>query len=308
MRLEWIEDILAVLKTGSFKQAAEQRFLSQSAFSRRIKAIEEYIGVSLIDRSRKPAQINGALHDEQHRLEELAAEIRSVLYELRQNDKRARRRLVIAGQHAAIIAVAPEIIKLITDISDVEIVLKSANREECFFSIATNQADLALVYKYKNEEMPLKKSLIEQIEIGIDDIIPVFQKVGGKYIRKVANNGDVPIIVYPPDVFFGQVMSRQIYPYVSNEINLRRRAETALTLAALQLALEGVGVGWIPRSLAANELARETLEDLSSTLVSTDLTLTALCIHGRQSSDIADVWEILMKNCNRLSRYLVCRR
>jgi DNA-binding transcriptional LysR family regulator len=34
MRLEWLEDILAVMETGSFIRAAEQRLLTQPAFSR----------------------------------------------------------------------------------------------------------------------------------------------------------------------------------------------------------------------------------------------------------------------------------
>ena len=37
MRLEWIEDILAVLDTGSLARAAEKRLLTQSAFTRRVR-------------------------------------------------------------------------------------------------------------------------------------------------------------------------------------------------------------------------------------------------------------------------------
>jgi DNA-binding transcriptional LysR family regulator len=40
MRLEWLDDILAVAQTGSFSEAAQKRHLTQSAFSRRIRTIE----------------------------------------------------------------------------------------------------------------------------------------------------------------------------------------------------------------------------------------------------------------------------
>ena len=43
MRLEWLEDILAIAQTGSFSGAAERRNLTQSAFSRRIRQIEDYL-------------------------------------------------------------------------------------------------------------------------------------------------------------------------------------------------------------------------------------------------------------------------
>lgn len=41
MCLEWLEDILGVAETGSFSEAAERRHLTQSAFSRRIRNIED---------------------------------------------------------------------------------------------------------------------------------------------------------------------------------------------------------------------------------------------------------------------------
>jgi len=57
MRLEWIDDILAVLDRGSLARAAEKRLLTQSAFTRRVRTIEESIGVALFDRRRKPAAL-----------------------------------------------------------------------------------------------------------------------------------------------------------------------------------------------------------------------------------------------------------
>ena len=57
MRLEWLKDVLTVAETGSFTEAAQRRHLTQSAFSRRIQMIEDYVGVELFDRSRKPVQL-----------------------------------------------------------------------------------------------------------------------------------------------------------------------------------------------------------------------------------------------------------
>ena len=57
MRLEWIEDILAVAENGSFQMACEKRNVSQPAFSRRIRQIEQALGVTLFDRSTRPARL-----------------------------------------------------------------------------------------------------------------------------------------------------------------------------------------------------------------------------------------------------------
>ncbi|OZA62153.1 MAG: LysR family transcriptional regulator, partial [Sphingomonadales bacterium 39-62-4] len=47
----WLEDFLALLDEGSFSRAAHKRAVSPSAFSRRIRALEDWVGVPLIERT-----------------------------------------------------------------------------------------------------------------------------------------------------------------------------------------------------------------------------------------------------------------
>ena len=49
MDTTWFEDLLAVLEEAGFTCAAERRVVSQSAFSRRIKALEHWVGTNLFD-------------------------------------------------------------------------------------------------------------------------------------------------------------------------------------------------------------------------------------------------------------------
>ena len=53
MNLIWLEDFLALASTGNFSRA-EERHMTQPAFSRRIRALEEWLGVVLIDRTTHP--------------------------------------------------------------------------------------------------------------------------------------------------------------------------------------------------------------------------------------------------------------
>src|SRR4029453_18131155 len=57
MNMIWLEDFLALAATGNFSRAAEDRHSSQPAFSRRIRALEEWVGADLFDRSSQPAQL-----------------------------------------------------------------------------------------------------------------------------------------------------------------------------------------------------------------------------------------------------------
>src|SRR5215469_10322794 len=51
MDLIWLEDFLAIAEDGGFSRAAERRHVTQPALSRRIKALEEWLGTPLFERS-----------------------------------------------------------------------------------------------------------------------------------------------------------------------------------------------------------------------------------------------------------------
>ncbi|WP_416390882.1 LysR substrate-binding domain-containing protein [Alloalcanivorax xenomutans] len=55
-----IEAFIVAARTGGFRDAAEKLGLSPSAFSRRIQALEEHIGVQLFDRSGPSPQLTAA--------------------------------------------------------------------------------------------------------------------------------------------------------------------------------------------------------------------------------------------------------
>ena len=58
MNLRWLEDFLAVCETRSFTEAARTRFLTQSALSKHMQALEIWLGAgTLLDRSTNPVGI-----------------------------------------------------------------------------------------------------------------------------------------------------------------------------------------------------------------------------------------------------------
>ena len=61
MDLQTLEDLLALIETGSLSEAAARRYVSQPAFSRRVKAIELSLGRPVIDRSTRPIRPTAVL-------------------------------------------------------------------------------------------------------------------------------------------------------------------------------------------------------------------------------------------------------
>ena len=60
MESKWIEDFLSVAETLNFSRSAKLRNVTQPAFSRRIRALENWLGAELFDRASYPTRLTPA--------------------------------------------------------------------------------------------------------------------------------------------------------------------------------------------------------------------------------------------------------
>ena len=60
MDLNWLRDFECLSRSQNFTRAADERNITQSAFSRRIKALESWVGMPLINRATYPVQLTEA--------------------------------------------------------------------------------------------------------------------------------------------------------------------------------------------------------------------------------------------------------
>lgn len=290
MRLEWIEDILAVVEYGSLDAACKKRNVSQPAFSRRIRKIEQSLGATLFDRSARPARLAPHIPDQIDRMRELSAGLRDLALALSDTHRTRRKRVVIVTQHAIATTSTPEIIGRYADL-DCETRLRSANRDECIAQIMTRRADIALIYDVTGTHEIRGADFLDIVHIGTETLIPVFsgdwlEKLNQQFLR-----GELPVIAYPSDVFLGQIQRRIIFPRLTKVGSIRTRLETALTLAALEFARAGMGVAWIPEHLARVDIQHNRLLDLSSTLPAISMQILAARVIGGDSSMADAVWK-----------------
>jgi DNA-binding transcriptional LysR family regulator len=289
MRLEWIEDILAVAEHGSFQAACEKRNVSQPAFSRRIRQIEQALGATLFDRTARPARLSPHVQGQIDRMRELSAALRDLSADLRDGQSATRLRVVIASQHAIAATSTPEIIGRYADL-DIDTRLRSANRDECLAQVMTRRADIALIHDVANVQEVPGSDFLEIMQIGAETLIPVFSGDHLANLNDFYEHGELPVIAYPADVFLGQVQRRKIFPRLARVGRLRQRLETALTLAALEFARTGMGVAWIPEHLTRADTGAGRLVNLSATLPAISMTLIAARLTDLKSPVVDAVW------------------
>lgn len=290
MRLEWLEDILAVAETGSFSEAAERRHLTQSAFSRRIQNIEDYVGVELFDRTRKPVQLRPTTELQHDQILRLIGTLRQLAEDLRRGERIARNRVVLTSQHSLTAALTPALVRCVQQRQgDIYIRLRSANLDECFALLLSRQADIAMVYGLPGEALTIAAGYIETVTIGTDRLIPVCRPDAAP--EAWHGGSALPYIAYPGEVFFGQVMDREILPRLRGLSSPVPKVETALTFAVLELAAAGLGIAWVPASLARQRIAEGKLADLSDRLPFCHLDVMGVRLAGDPGMAARAVWD-----------------
>jgi DNA-binding transcriptional LysR family regulator len=295
MRLEWLEDVLAVAETGSFQEAADRRRITQSAFSRRIQHIEEQLGVALFDRTRKPVQLLPTTADQRDQIARLANDLRQLVSDLRRGERIASNRVAIASQHALTTSFTPRVVRAIHARHEAAHVrLRSANLDECFSLLLSRQVDIAIVYRLPGEDHPISQSFVETIVIGTDRLVPVVATTAADELARQIAAGELPYISFPPDVFLGGVLDRVVLNRMHHLARPIPKAETALTLAALELAMVGVGVAWVPLSLARNRIDDGSLVDLSADLPWCQLEVTSVRLFGNPWPVADSVWSEIL--------------
>jgi LysR family transcriptional regulator, hypochlorite-specific transcription factor HypT len=250
MNHDWLDDILAVLDAGSFVGAAERRNITQSAFTRRIRAIEDGLGAPLFDRRRKPVVLLPALRGQEPALRRLAQDMRGLRGDLRAAARGAGRVVTLACQHAITATLSPGLVKHLTERGWSSVRVRSGNRDECLLQLISGAADMVVTYDHPDPSLDLERSGLIERRIGRETLVPVCLPSLAKTL-----GDDLPVIGYPSDVFLGELVERRLWAALPPGRTINRRAETALTLAAYHYALNGIGIAWLPLSLVAGDMA-----------------------------------------------------
>lgn len=291
MRLEWIEDILAVLDTGSFNAAADQRFLTPSAFTRRVRSIEEALGCELFDRSKRPVVLKDHVVHCVPELRNAVATLKDLKHKLSEPDAGSEHQVTLICQHALAGSVAPQL--LLSSVSGAEINtrIKSGSMSECLLQLVKREAQFALIYQPAGEDPSAAVEVCEWCRLGRECFVPVATQHVFDNIKLVDGVRNIPIIKYPTNIFLGEMLRDALFEFNESEQRLVPIAESGLSLAVVEFVRRGIGVGWVPESIVRNELNDRKLVNLTDQLPSFDLDVVLMRLNGVLPTLAEDFWQ-----------------
>ncbi len=289
MRLEWIEDLLAVHDTGSLRAAADIRFLTASAFTRRIKAVEDSLGGELFDRSNKPLTLRPHVLEAIPDLRDAAASLRNLQNQLGgAKDPQKRTRLIC--QHTLTVSWAPKVARVLSE-KGRSMRIRSGSRDECLLGVLKSDSDVALVYEEPGADISETEDLFDRILFGNEEFIPVAATDGTDNLAAMIEARKIPLVTYPRSLFLGEVLERVLTKKPLKDLTISTVAEAGLGPAVLEFVREGIGVGWLPISMISDELESGKFRSLSRILPAFQLDIVALKSIRDNTKSNAMIWD-----------------
>ena len=256
MDFKWLEDFLSLAATHSFSRAAEVRGVTQSAFSRRIRALEEWLGADLVNRETHPVTLT-----EEGKLFRETAEEAVRMLSARQAEFRHRAhsgvpQIALTALHSLTVTFLPIWLSHIQSmIGPVASRVMPDNFDNCIVALTEGGYDLFLTYHHPGVEVPLGKGF-PHLVVGQDSLAAVARP---GWPGTWARDG-MPLLQYSRGSFLGTLAQIAQAQPGAPMVYVAHTNEASMAEAMKSMALEGHGVVWLPRSLIESDIAARRLE------------------------------------------------
>lgn len=255
MELNWLEDFLCLARTNSFSRAAQERNITQSAFSRRIKALEHWLGAPLVDRSTYPTTLTAAGRAFLSAAEDVLRTLHLARADVRASGGVAGRAR-FAALHSLAVSFFPDWFKAIQDMTGtLDITLLADNMHNCVQSLTEGDVDFLLCFFHPEIPVIVDPVAFPCLPLGQDRLIPVSaaDRRGRARFRLPGTAGKPsPHLAFGPDAFLGRAVEMALRRGPACHLHVSYENSMAGGLKAMALA--GHGIAWLPESLVREEL------------------------------------------------------
>ena len=261
MELRHLRYFVAVARQGSFTRASELLHMAQPPLSRQVQALEEELGISLIERGPRPMRLTEAarlVFDHAVQVLERVDELKAMAQRLRDVDGR---RFSIGFVASTLYGHLPTVIRRYrTTRPDVDLTLLEMTTLEQIAALKEGRIDVGFG-RIPIDDPAVRRHLLrnERLVAAVPATHPSLARVGALDLGDFASD---PLIIYPKaprPSYADQVLAiyreRGLKPAALHEV---RELQTALGLVAA-----GVGVCIVPASVESLRRDHVGYRDLS---------------------------------------------
>jgi DNA-binding transcriptional LysR family regulator len=277
LNLSWLEDFLALAASGNFSRAADERHMTQPAFSRRIRALETWLGATLFDRSNQPATLTGTGQWFEGVATDMLAKASKLPGEARAFNEANANTLRIASTHALSFTFMPHWLRgLESQMAIGQVQLISDVLQRCETMLLESQVQFLLTHSHAESSNALDAKGYPSIVVGEDWLVPVSapKKDGTPLhaLNKRAAKKPTKLLSYSIESGIGRIVA-QTQAAIASPGSTQTVFTAHLASVLRTMALDGRGMAWLPQSLIHEDLARGVLVKAAPNMDSIPMTI-----------------------------------
>lgn len=305
MEIRWLEDFIALARTQHFSRAADEQNVTQPTFSRRIKMLEEEMGITLVDRNTLPLSLTPAGRD----FLQGARQITQILKEtkIRCNDihSQEQNRLSFASSQTLYLNFYKAWLKPFCDDAgiDIELNLNSTawNGQQFSNALIQNQCDLMLRYWHPAiEPLATQEDGQRHMTIAHEVLVPCSAALDSKmpkYNLPGSNKAPIPYIDYHEDSLLRPVI-QSFLQEKNPTAHLQTVNRNFHSVSVKAMVKEGFGVGWLPSRLVDDNLKYGKIQRAGDGEWNIPVEVRLYCLDSNPNPNIDRFWQALTKFLN----------
>jgi len=262
MDIKWLEDLIALARTGSLAAAARQRHVTQPAFGRRIRALEAWAGQALVDRQRKPVALTEAGHQLQRQAAEVLQGLLAARAQLQSLDRAEEGLRLATGRTLARTWVADWLLRMTAQAKPAWVQVKTGSLSETLIWLEAEQVDLVVAYYHPSmAQRPQGRSLLQKV-LARDRLVPVIKRrLETRRGARPRHDQALPLLAYAPSLALAGLVQDHL-ERSATPVPVQRVLESDSADALLEYTIKGMGLCWLPWSLAAGPCRQGLLQVL----------------------------------------------
>jgi len=263
MNLIWLEDFLAIADEGGFSRAAERRHVTQPALSRRIKSLEEWLGTPVFERGSHTLTLTSAGRAFRPVAEDVMRRILAGRDEALEAARLKAETISFAATHALSQSYFPDWLRKVESArGGAAVQLVASNFAGCEKLLLDADAHFMLAHHHPSLVNRLDVDRFLRVELDRDVLVPISgpasarrrgrSRIEARY--RLPGTADVPLpyLAYHPGSGVGRIVSSFLTQKEPSAALVPSFAAPVMLL--VDMAREGRGITWAPRSLVQRDL------------------------------------------------------
>ncbi|WP_171172609.1 LysR family transcriptional regulator [Ruegeria sp. HKCCA0370] len=294
MDLNWLRDFECLARTLNFTRASDERNITQSAFSRRIKALESWVGLPLVNRATYPVQLTEAGKQFLPVAQAAISQLSESRQSLRDADRGDSRFIRFSVLHTiAVNFLATRIEELQKQIPDLRTRVLSDSLSTCCDLLVEGAVDILLCYYHHTVSPMIDETAFERKDLLKDRLIPVAAAQPARTLGWDLSRQDgppIPYLAYDRSSFLGMVVENTVdrKPQNTETIYVDSLVETIK-----RRLMTGSGFAWMPETSISAELDQGLLVPIGDDAWCATLTISAFSNPASLDQIAHQLWQRL---------------